>query len=122
VCLRGHCIAQGYYKLAEQTAEAFSEDGWFYTGDVGKSSFHYTFSKGFSIDQLRLGEFREDGTLAIIDRKKNLVKLAHGEYIALEKMENKYKDSVLVENVCVFGDSSRYFLPFLPPFSPLSVD
>jgi len=87
VCIRGPSVAEGYYKMPEQTAEAFGEDGWFYTGDVG--------------------EFREDGTLAIIDRKKNLVKLAHGEYIALEKMENKFKDSVLVENVCAYGNSDR---------------
>lgn len=89
VCIRGPTVAQGYYKLREQTLEAFGEDGWFATGDVG--------------------EFRDDGTLAIIDRKKNLVKLAHGEYIALEKMENRYKDSVLVENVCVYGDSNREY-------------
>jgi len=89
VCLRGASVAQGYYKLPQQTAEAFGEDGWFATGDIG--------------------EFREDGTLAIVDRKKNLVKLAHGEYIALEKMENRYKDSILVENVCAYGDADREY-------------
>jgi len=89
VCIRGPPVAVGYYKLPEQTQEAFGEDGWFATGDIG--------------------EFREDGTLAIIDRKKNLVKLAHGEYIALEKMETKYKDSLFLENVCVYGDSDREF-------------
>jgi len=89
VCIRGPSVAQGYYKLREQTAEAFGEDGWFATGDVG--------------------EWREDGVLAIVDRKKNLVKLAHGEYIALEKMENRYKDSILVENVCAYGDSEREY-------------
>jgi len=89
VCIRGPTVAQGYYKLKEQTEEAFGTDGWFATGDIG--------------------EFRDDGTLAIIDRKKNLVKLAHGEYIALEKMETKYKDSVLVENVCAYGDSDREY-------------
>lgn len=54
-------------KLEEVTAEAYTSDGWLRTGDIG--------------------EWREDGALAIIDRKKNLVKLSGGEYIALERLE-----------------------------------
>lgn len=85
IWVRGGPVSQGYYKNEEQTAEAFTTDGWVKTGDVG--------------------EFRGNGSLAIIDRKKNLVKLAQGEYIALEKLESVYKSALYVGNICVFADS-----------------
>eukprot|EP01087_Luapelamoeba_hula_P001471 TRINITY_DN1118_c0_g1_i1.p1 TRINITY_DN1118_c0_g1~~TRINITY_DN1118_c0_g1_i1.p1 ORF type:complete len:734 (-),score=133.56 TRINITY_DN1118_c0_g1_i1:7-2208(-) len=85
ICIRGPTVSTGYFRMEEKTKEDFSEDGWFYTGDIG--------------------EWTEDGCLAVIDRKKNLVKLAHGEYIAMEKMETKYKDSIYIEHVCVYGNS-----------------
>ena len=55
-----------------------------------------------------IGEWHEDGTLAVIDRKKNLIKLSHGEYIAVEKLEAKYHNSPFVENICVYADGLRY--------------
>ena len=65
----------------------FTEGGkrWFRTGDVG--------------------ELFEDGTLRIIDRKKDLVKLQLGEYVSLGKVESQLKTHPLVENICVYGDS-----------------
>ena len=47
----------------------------------------------------------EDGTLRIIDRKKDLVKLQLGEYVSLGKVESQLKTHPLVENICVYGDS-----------------
>jgi len=88
ICFRGPSVSQGYYKMPEQTAADF-KGGWFSTGDVG--------------------ELRPDGTLQIIDRKKNLVKLSHGEYISLDKLETKYKDSMFVNMLCVYGNSDRDF-------------
>lgn len=44
--------------------------------------------------------------LAIIDRKKNLIKLAGGEYVALEKLESVYKSASLVNNLCIHADSA----------------
>jgi len=85
--LRGGHVAMGYYKNEKKTAEDFDSEGWFHTGDVAQVNV--------------------DGTLSIIDRKKNLVKLSHGEYIALEKLEAKYKGSKYVENICVYADSNR---------------
>ena len=58
---------------------------WFKTGDIGR--------------------WNADGTLSIIDRKKDLVKLAHGEYIALGNLESKYARCDLIDNICIFGDS-----------------
>ncbi|KAF1803842.1 hypothetical protein V8B55DRAFT_1509200 [Mucor lusitanicus] len=85
IYVRGSSIAQGYFKQETLTREAFTEDGWLRTGDIG--------------------EWNQDGTLNVIDRIKNLVKLSNGEYIALEKLESVYKTALGVSNICVYGDS-----------------
>ncbi len=93
VVLGGGNIAHGYYKMPEKTREDFSTDAegrrWFRTGDIG--------------------EIYEDGTLKIIDRKKDLVKLQFGEYVSLGKVEALLKTCPLVENVCIYGDSTQSF-------------
>ena len=66
IWIRGTPVFSGYYDNEEETKEALTEDGWMRTGDIG--------------------EFDKNGHLRIIDRKKNLVKMQHGEYIALEKV------------------------------------
>ena len=63
VWLRGINVSAGYYKMAELTASDFDADGWFHTGDIGMLT--------------------PGGAIQIIDRKKNLVKLKGGEYVAL---------------------------------------
>lgn len=89
VWLGGPVITQGYYKNEEKTAEDYhvDENGqrWFKTGDIG--------------------EFLEDGSLKIIDRKKDLVKLSHGEYIAVGNIESKLKASPLFDNVWLYANS-----------------
>jgi long-chain acyl-CoA synthetase len=87
IWVRGHSVMKGYYKQDSITKEALSDDGWFMTGDIG--------------------QWNRDGTLSIIDRKKNLVKLSHGEYIALEKLEAQYRTSKYVMNMCVIADPSK---------------
>ena len=47
--------------------------------------------------------------MKIIDRKKDLVKLQFGEYVSLGKVESELKTCPLVENVCVYGDSTKIF-------------
>uniref|UniRef100_A0A8C3LHR7 Long-chain-fatty-acid--CoA ligase n=1 Tax=Chrysolophus pictus TaxID=9089 RepID=A0A8C3LHR7_CHRPC len=81
VCIKGPNVFKGYLKDPEKTAEAIDKDGWLHTGD--------------------------NGTLKIIDRKKNIFKLAQGEYIAPEKIENVYIRSVAVAQVFVHGESLR---------------
>merc|ERR1712071_685627 len=56
------------------------------------------------------GKTEEDGTLKIIDRKKDLVKLQFGEYVSLGKVESVLKTCPLVENVCIYGDSKRSYV------------
>ncbi|OXB82355.1 UNVERIFIED_CONTAM: hypothetical protein H355_009280 [Colinus virginianus] len=87
VCIKGPNVFKGYLKDPEKTAEAIDKDGWLHTGDVGK--------------------WLPNGTLKIIDRKKNIFKLAQGEYIAPEKIENIYIRSVAVAQVFVHGESLR---------------
>jgi long-chain acyl-CoA synthetase len=64
--IRGNSVTSGYLDNEEETKAAFTEDGWFKTGDIG--------------------EWSPNGQIRIIDRKKNLVKTINGEYIALEKV------------------------------------
>ncbi|XP_022068492.1 long-chain-fatty-acid--CoA ligase 1-like [Acanthochromis polyacanthus] len=85
VCVKGTNVFQGYLKDPEKTAEAIDADGWVHTGDIGK--------------------WLPNGTLKIVDRKKHIFKLAQGEYIAPEKIENVYMRSDAVAQVFVHGDS-----------------
>lgn len=87
IWLRGGPVSMGYYKEPEKTAESF-HDGWFATGDIGV--------------------MYPDGTFAIVDRKKNLIKPPHGEYIALEKLESVYRNSAFVETIMVYVDSEHH--------------
>jgi long-chain acyl-CoA synthetase len=88
IVVRGSNITCGYYMMAEKSKDEFKEDGWFHTGDIG--------------------QFMADGSIRIVDRKKNLVKLKGGEYIALEKMEMTYGNSKFVDavqgGICCYGD------------------
>lgn len=85
VCFKGPSLFSGYYKREDLTKEAFDADGWFHSGDVG--------------------EWQPDGAMKIIDRKKNIFKLAQGEYVAVENLENVYGLSNAVEQTWVYGNS-----------------
>ncbi|VAW27376.1 Long-chain-fatty-acid--CoA ligase [hydrothermal vent metagenome] len=82
----GPGIMQGYYKLPEETAEVLN-DGWFSTGDIGEY---------------------KDGFLKITDRKKEIFKTSGGKYIAPQQMENKFKESMYIEQIMVVGEGQKH--------------
>ncbi|KAF9110279.1 long-chain fatty acid-CoA ligase [Mortierella sp. AM989] len=85
IWFRGPAVMKGYFKLDDETKKVMTGDGWFKTGDIGTMN--------------------PDGTLSIKDRVKNLVKLAHGEYVALEKCEAVYRDSNAIKSICIIAES-----------------
>ena len=88
--LRGPMIFNGYLKDQKRTDEVLIEDNWFKTGDIV--------------------ELQPQGSIKIIDRRKNIFKLAHGEYIAPEKLENIYQQCNLIKEIFVYGESYQSFL------------
>jgi long-chain acyl-CoA synthetase len=79
VWIKGACVSSGYYMQKDKTDEEFDKDGWFHTGDIAI--------------------WLPNGMLKIVDRKKNLIKLKGGEYVAIESMEATYGESVFVNGL-----------------------
>jgi long-chain acyl-CoA synthetase len=88
ILARGPSIFLGYHKDATATKEAFTDDGWFKTGDVGR--------------------FTDDGFLQIIDRKKDILVTAGGKNVAPANIEQRFADDPLIAHVVVYGDAKRY--------------
>lgn len=86
----GQNLFDGYFKNPEKTKEAFTDDGWVSSGDVGI--------------------ILPNGAVKIVDRAKNIFKLAQGEYIAPEKLENIYVQCPLVAQIFVHGESIQSFI------------
>ncbi|KAL6348941.1 hypothetical protein AAG906_033597 [Vitis piasezkii] len=89
ICIRGKTLFSGYYKREDLTKEVLV-DGWFHTGDVG--------------------EWQPDGSMKIIDRKKNIFKLSQGEYVAVENLENIYGLVSDIDSIWIYGNSFESFL------------
>lgn len=95
ILVKGPNLMMGYYKEPELTAEVIDADGWFHTGDVG------------ILDE---GKY-----LKITDRKKEIFKLSGGKYIAPQLIENKLKESVLIEQACVIGSHEKFASALVVP-------
>ncbi|HEU4735533.1 MAG TPA: long-chain fatty acid--CoA ligase [Solirubrobacterales bacterium] len=89
VMVRGPQVMKGYRNMPEKTAEAFTEDGWLLTGDIG--------------------EFDEAGYLRIVDRKKELIINAAGKNMSPANIEAKLKAaSTLIAHAVAIGDNRPY--------------
>jgi long-chain acyl-CoA synthetase len=88
ILAKGPNVAKGYFKRPEATAEAWDEEGWFHTGDIGEVS--------------------ADGFLKITDRKKDLMKTSGGKYVAPQNVENLLKTQPHVSQAVLIGDNRKY--------------
>jgi long-subunit acyl-CoA synthetase (AMP-forming) len=89
VLIKSEVVMSGYRNLPEKTAEAFTEDGWLRTGDIGS--------------------FDEDGYLTIVDRKKELIIGAGGKNMSPVNIEAALKSSSpLIGQACCIGDLRPY--------------
>ncbi|NVK49715.1 MAG: long-chain fatty acid--CoA ligase [Cyclobacteriaceae bacterium] len=93
ILVKGPNVMQGYYREPEMTADAI-KDGWFHTGDIGELDGDY---------------------LRITDRKKEMFKTSGGKYIAPQPMENKFKESSLIEQLIVVGDGQKFPAALIVP-------
>ncbi|MDA0313834.1 MAG: long-chain fatty acid--CoA ligase [Bacteroidetes bacterium] len=93
ILVKGPNVMQGYYKEPEMTAEVI-KNGWFHTGDIGVLDGRY---------------------LKITDRKKEMFKTSGGKYIAPQAMENKFKESSLIEQLIVVGEGHNYAAALIVP-------
>jgi long-chain acyl-CoA synthetase len=89
VLVRGDVVMLGYRNLPDKTAEAFTDDGWLRTGDIG--------------------QFDDDGYLRIVDRKKEIIINAAGKNMSPANIESTLKaSSPLIGQACVIGDRRSY--------------
>jgi len=93
VQVRGIDVFSGYYDEPEQTAEALSPDGWLSTGDIGS--------------------IMDDGSLRIVDRKKDIIITAGGKNIAPQELEARLKANSLVGEAIVIGDQRPYLVSLI---------
>ncbi|KAF8411775.1 hypothetical protein HHK36_004334 [Tetracentron sinense] len=106
ILIGGPNVTVGYFKNKEKTNEVYKVDErgmrWFYTGDIGR--------------------FHVDGCLEIIDRKKDIVKLQHGEYVSLGKVEAVLAVSSYVDNIMLHADPFHSYCVALVVASQYAVE
>lgn len=95
ILTRGPHVMQGYYKRPDLNSETIDAEGWLHTGDIG--------------------EIQEGKFLKITDRKKEMFKTSGGKYIAPQAIENKLKESLIIEQAMVIGDGEKFPAALLVP-------
>ncbi len=93
--VKGDNVMQGYYNKPEETAKAFTEDGWFRTGDAGYLT--------------------KEGGLVFTERIKDLFKTVNGKYIAPQALETRLGESTFIEQIAVIGDQRKYVTALIVP-------
>lgn len=95
ILVKGPTVMRGYYRRPEETAAAFTDDGWFRTGDAG--------------------HFNADGSLILTERLKDLFKTSNGKYIAPQALESCLGEDKFIEQVAVIGDQRKYVTAIIIP-------
>ncbi len=90
ILAKGESIFGGYHKDPVASADAFTDDGWLKTGDVGL--------------------FTDDGFLRIVDRKKDILVTAGGKNVPPANIEQRFADDALLSHVVVYGDGQKYLV------------
>jgi long-chain acyl-CoA synthetase len=94
IMLKGPTITQGYYNRPDLNEQAFTDDGYFRTGDVG---------------------YMKDGELYITERIKDLFKTSNGKYIAPQMIESKILVDKYIEQIAVVADQRKYVSALIVP-------
>lgn len=97
ILLKGKTIFPGYYNNSEANAAAFTEDGWFKTGDAG---------------------IIKNGNIILTERIKDLFKTSNGKYIAPQEIETRLGLDKYIEQVAVIGDERNYVTAIIAPSIP----
>ncbi len=95
ILVKGPTVMRGYYNRPEDTAKAFTPDGWFRTGDAGR------------IDA--------SGAIVLTERIKDLFKTSNGKYIAPQAIETRLGEDRYIEQVAVIGDRRKYVSAIIVP-------
>ena len=95
ILAKGSSIMKGYYKKPTETAEVFTEDGWFKTGDAGR--------------------FDEAGNLFITDRIKDLMKTSNGKYITPQPIENLLSNNNYINQAMIVAEGKPFVTALIIP-------
>jgi len=98
VLLKGPTITRGYYNREDLTKQAFTEDGYFRTGDSG---------------------YLKDGELFLKERIKDLYKTSNGKYIAPQMIESKLLVDKFIDQICIIADQRKFVSALIIPVYPL---
>lgn len=95
ILVKGIGVITKYYKNPEEDALSFTADGWFRTGDIG--------------------EFDDEGFLRIVDRKKYIIVLDTGKNVAPARIESRFVNNPVVEQIIVVGNDRKYLTAIVVP-------
>lgn len=95
ILVKGPTVTPGYYKNPQANEAAFTEDGYFRTGDAGY--------------------FTKDGALVLTERVKDLFKTSNGKYIAPQMLESRLAENKYIDEVAVIGDQRKFVTALIVP-------
>lgn len=95
ILVKGPTVTPGYYNNPDANAAAFTDDGYFRTGDAG----HLT----------------SEGAIVMTERVKDLFKTSNGKYIAPQMMEGRLAENKYIDEVAVIGDQKKFVSALIVP-------